>query len=102
MLLIISAILSLMNYQEGDYIIEHIFRVARKAGQSDICINVLNQTVDPPALRLPVILESIAHRKSWLPRMLESEDCSIDQVERMLLKIHAVSTILSFPNSSRD
>ena len=80
--------LSMMNYQEGDYIIEHIFRAARKAGEPDICIDVLNQTVDPPALRLPVILESIAHRKSWLPRMLESEDCSIEQVKRMLLKIH--------------
>jgi hypothetical protein len=80
--------LSLMNYQEGDYIIEDILKAARKAGESDVCIDVLNQTVDPPALRLPVILETIAHRKSWLPRMLESEDCSIYQVQKMVVKIH--------------
>jgi hypothetical protein len=58
-----------MNYQEGDYILEHIFKAARKAGESEVCIDVLNQIIDPPALRLPVILESIAHRKSWLPRI---------------------------------
>jgi hypothetical protein len=78
----------MMNYQEGDYIFEHICKAARKAGESDVCIDVLNQIVDPPVLRLPVILESIAHRKTWLPRMLESEDCSIDQVKKLLLKIH--------------
>ncbi|MDH3444563.1 MAG: hypothetical protein OEN50_11600 [Deltaproteobacteria bacterium] len=79
--------LSSMNYAQGDYIFEHIFKAARKAGEPDVCIDVLNQTVDPAAVRLPVILENIAHRRSWLPRMLESEDCSADQVQKMFVKI---------------
>ena len=79
--------LSSLNYQDGDYISEHIFRAAREAGEPDVCIDVLNETIDPPALRLAVVLDSIAARRSWLPRMLESEECSIDQVKKMLLKI---------------
>ena len=35
-----------MNYQEGDYIFEHIFKAARKAGESDVCIDVLNQIIE--------------------------------------------------------
>ena len=79
--------LSSLNYAAGDYISEHIFKAAREAGEPDVCIDVLNETIDPPALRLPVVLDSVAARRSLLPSMLESEDCSIDQVKTMLLKI---------------
>jgi len=51
--------LSLMNYVDGDYIVEHLFRQARETGETRVEIDVLAGTIAPAVFQTPVLAESV-------------------------------------------
>lgn len=79
--------LSLMNHDGEDYVVEHLFKTARRRGLSHVEIDVLNGSVSPTTMHTKPILESVAREKAYFPKFLASNRCSLDQVRSAVIKI---------------
>ena len=79
--------LSLMNYVQDDYIVEHLFRRARETGQTRIHIDVLRGTIDPPAFRIPVLTDSVERERAMFGRLVQSGGAALDMVSAVHMEI---------------
>ena len=79
--------LSLMNYVSDDYIVEHLFRRAWETGETHVTIDVLGGTIDPPAFRTPVLVDSVARQRAWLGRLVQSSGAALDMVSAARMEI---------------
>jgi len=79
--------LSLMNYVDGDYIVEHLFRQARETGQARVEIDVLAGTIAPEAFQTPVLTESVIRERTWFGRLVQSGGAALDMVSAVRMEI---------------
>jgi hypothetical protein len=62
--------MSTLNYVGNDYVMSHIAWAVADSGKAELRINFLDGTAEPAELTPPPVLESIALRKTWLPKHL--------------------------------
>ena len=79
--------LSLMNYVDGDYIVEHLFRRARETGEARVEIDVLQGTIEPAAFQTPVLVDSVARERTWLGRLVQSGGAALDMISAARIEI---------------
>ena len=79
--------LSLMNYLNDDYIIEHIYKIAKRNDQSFLQIDFLKKEIKPECFDINAINVSVINYSNWLPELLESEGCSIKMVKSLKMEI---------------
>jgi hypothetical protein len=79
--------LSLMNYVNDDYIVEHLFRRAKETGEPRVEIDVLQGTIEPSAFQIPVLTESVARERSWLGRLVQTGGAALDMVSAVRMEI---------------
>ena len=68
-----QSFISLLNYMEDDYFMEHLARQARKTGCHRLNIAILKNYAAPPELLTDPIKQSIEHCNNWFPTFVE--DC---------------------------
>lgn len=79
--------LSLMNYVDGDYIVEHLFRRARETGETRVESDVLMGTIEPAAFQIPVLTESVYREREWLGRLVQTGGAALDMVSQARMEI---------------
>ena len=79
--------LSLMNYVDGDYIVEHLFRRAKETGESRVRIDVLRGTIQPEAFQTPVLAASAARERAAFGRLVQSGGAALDMVAAARMEI---------------
>lgn len=79
--------LSLMNYIDDDYIIEHIFGIAKSTSKTFITVDVLNQSIQPVEYCTPSIIKSLHYLKSDFLRLLQAEHLSYDHINSAIITI---------------
>jgi hypothetical protein len=76
-----------MNWRAGDYVVEHLCRAAREANEPRVIINVLRESIEPEAVRTPVLLESVAHARAWLGQLVQSQGAALDMVSAVTISV---------------
>jgi hypothetical protein len=79
--------LSLMNHDGLDYVVEHLFKTARRRGITHVEIDVLNGSISPAEMHSRPILDSVKRERDDFPRFLASNQCSVEQVRSAVIKI---------------
>ena len=85
--------LSLMNWRGENYVVEHLYQRAKSTGESEVRIDALAGTIEPPAFQIPVLLESVAGLRGAVARMVQTGGAALDLVSsvRMVIRfdLHA-------------
>lgn len=79
--------LSLMNYWENDYVISHLFAIAKKNNHSSIFIDVLNRRIQPEFFNIEVIKQSLIALEKDFRRLLDSNKLTIDYIKSVTTKV---------------
>src|SRR5213079_1698851 len=74
--------LSLMNYRGDDYVVCHLFRAAKAAGQPHVRIDVLKGELSPATILTPTLAESVDNCREWFPRLVQSQGAAFDMVSQ--------------------
>ena len=72
--------LSLMNYREGDYVVNHLYRAALAAAEPAVRVDVKRGSISPKGVRTPLLDQSVADQRSWFPRLVQSQGAAFDTV----------------------
>lgn len=72
--------LSMMTYLEGNFVVEHIFIIAKDSQEPNIKIDVKNMRIEPGVYNVPVLLLSLVYLKENFIRLLSSEKLTINHV----------------------
>ena len=78
---------SLLNYRADDYIIEHIFKIAKKKGISIIKVDFLNEKIEPVDFDQAPIRDSISSYHNALERIFQAQRCELAKVKSCKLII---------------
>ena len=73
--------ISLMNYINGDYILGHILRQARRTGLNTLTIDILSGAASPAGLVTKEIKDSIGYYVKWFPDLVQSSGSSMDFIK---------------------
>lgn len=79
--------LSLMNYDESNYIVEHIFTVAKETKKTNVKIDVKNMIIEPNEYNIPVLRRSLVYLKEKFAKLLASEKLSINEITKAFIYI---------------
>jgi hypothetical protein len=90
--------LGLANHDGEDYVVNHLFKTARRHNVSHVEIDVIKPSVFPDEMRTGPILQSIAHAGGSFRMFLAGNGCSLEQVRSAVIKIdfRFADTQLSF------
>ncbi len=80
--------LSLMNYIDGDYTVERIFKIAKRSEQTSIEIDILNKTIEPQVFSTPQIKVSLDYLIDTFVSLLSSEEIPLDYIQSAKIKIN--------------
>ena len=79
--------LSLVNWAEGDYVVEHLYQRAREAGEPVVRVDVLRGTIAPDAFATPVLLASAERLRAWFGPLVQSQGAALDMVSAARLEV---------------
>jgi len=79
--------LSLMNYRGDDYVVSHLFRAAKAAGQPHVRIDVLKGELSPATILTPTLAESVDNCREWFPRLVQSQGAAFDMVSQATIDV---------------
>lgn len=79
--------LSMVNYDEGNYIVDHIFKLAKETKRTNIKIDVKNMIIEPEEYNIPVLRRSLVYLKEKFVGLLASEKLSIDEISKAYIYI---------------
>ena len=79
---------SLMNYADGDYVMGHILRLARKSGRDTMTINLLSGNAEPAELLDPVIAPVPSRYMKWFWKLLQSYGSDRVCVSSATMRLH--------------
>ena len=80
--------LSLMNSYDGDYIVSHLYQIAKKNNHPTIIIDVLNKRIEPTFFCVDVIKQSLIALESDFHRLLQSDKLTIDYIKSVKAEIN--------------
>ncbi|MFL0403216.1 hypothetical protein ACH0BP_16155 [Bacillus nitratireducens] len=76
----VHSYLSLMNYRENGYVIEHLYNIAEEKNIDSIVINILEKSIRPKVFEIPIIKESLDDLLKDFERLLKSGNIPLDNV----------------------
>ncbi|EJS54658.1 hypothetical protein CN957_13665 [Bacillus cereus] len=76
----VHSYLSLMNYRENGYVIEHLYNIAEEKNIDNIVINILEKSITPKVFEIPIIKESLDDLLKDFERLLKSGNIPLDNV----------------------
>jgi hypothetical protein len=79
--------LSLMNYIDGEYTVERLFQIAKESMQTNIIIDILQQSIEPSVYATPQIKISLTYLKDAFERLLDSEKISFDSIQSAKIRV---------------
>src|SRR5258708_18185872 len=79
--------ISLMNYEEGDYVMGHLLKAARHSGKSELRVDVLEKNWQPPELAVPPVHASLGRYCVQFPRLVSSSGSSMELIVNTLMTI---------------
>ncbi|MGV8981140.1 hypothetical protein [Clostridium sp.] len=79
--------LSLMNYIDGEYTIERLFQTAKKSKQTNIVIDILQKSIEPPVYATPQIKLSLIYLEDTFKSLLNSEEIPLKNIKSATIRI---------------
>jgi hypothetical protein len=76
----VHSYLSLMNYRDNGYVIEHLYNIAKDKNIDNIVIDILGISIQPEAFETPVIKQSLNDLRKDFERHLIGENIPLDNV----------------------
>lgn len=77
----VHSFLSLMNYRDDGYVIEHLYNIAKEKNIESIVIDILGRSIKPEAFEVPVIKGSLNDLWKDFENHLKGENIPIDNVK---------------------
>ena len=75
---VIHSYLSLMNYRDNGYVIEHLYNIAKEKNIKSIVIDILGRSIKPKVFKIPVIKESLDVLGKDFERLSKGENIPLD------------------------
>ena len=79
---------SVSSHVDGRFVVDELIQCARSAGTSDVRLDLLAASADPPALATPRVVKSLAIWRNALPRWATSEGCDFGAIRSFVLEAH--------------
>ncbi len=79
--------LSMMNYLDGNFVVEHIFNIAKDTNKTNITIDVINMKIEPEAYNIPVLRLSLNYLRKQFVQLLESEKLTLEHINSIYIFI---------------
>lgn len=79
--------LSLMNYIDGEYTVERLFQIAKESKQTEISIDILQQSIKPLVYETKNIKTSLIYLKNSLESLLSSEKIPLVNIQSAIIRI---------------
>ncbi|MHB8130080.1 MAG: hypothetical protein ACYDEX_13890 [Mobilitalea sp.] len=80
--------LSLMNYINGEYTVDRLFQVAKESRETNIVIDILQQSIEPSIYLTTEIKLSLIYLKNSLESLLSSEKIPLDNILSAKIRIN--------------
>lgn len=79
--------LSLMNYIQGNYVVEYIFQLAKDNKSPYVKIDILNKAIEPVIFGISPILESLQYLNNSFFSLLSAEHLGREHIKSASIKI---------------
>ncbi|MFI8496845.1 hypothetical protein ACIGC1_29150 [Peribacillus butanolivorans] len=76
----VHSFLSLMNYRDNGYVIEHLYNIAKEKNMDSIVIDILGSSIKPKVFEIPVIEQSLNDLGKDFERHLKCGNIPIDNI----------------------
>ncbi|WEG12243.1 hypothetical protein PU629_19315 [Pullulanibacillus sp. KACC 23026] len=83
----VHSYLSLMNYRDNGYVVEHLYNIAKDKNIDCIVIDILGRSIQPRTFEIPVIKQSLDDLRKDFERHLEGGNIPLDYVISAKAKI---------------
>jgi hypothetical protein len=81
------SMVGMMNYMHDDYFLGHLLKQSRKTNLDKLEIDLLKKSIKPEGLLTVKINTVIERRIEWFPKLVESNDSSMEFIKSALLTI---------------
>jgi len=79
---------SVSSHVDGRFVVDDLIQNARSAGISDVRLDLLSATADPPALATSRVVKSLVVWRDHLPKWATSEGCDFQAIKSFVLEAH--------------
>lgn len=79
--------LSLMNYIDGEYTVERLYQIAKESKQTNIVIDILQKSIEPPVYATPQIKLSLIYLEDTFKSQLNSEEIPLKNIKYATIRI---------------
>ncbi|MGE7767080.1 hypothetical protein [Peribacillus sp. NPDC096540] len=76
----VHSYLSLMNYRDNGYVVEHLFNIAKDKSIDSIIVDILKGSIQPKTFEIPVIKQSLDDLRKDFERLLTGANIPLDNV----------------------
>lgn len=78
---------SLMHYVDGNYIMEHLFKVVREEKINEFTIDVIHMRIEPEIFMTATIRESLPKLNNFAIHLLEPNQFKLSDLESFKIKV---------------
>jgi len=79
--------LSLLNYVQGQYVVEDLFQSARRARATHVTIDLLTGIVEPEAVRTFRLDTAVESARNWLGEFAAANGCDIAVIRSFMIEM---------------
>lgn len=83
----VHSYLSLMNYRDNGYVIEHLYNIAKEKNIESIFIDILGRSLKPEAFEIPVIKDSLIDLRKNFDEYLKDANIPLDNIKSAIATI---------------
>ena len=83
----VHSYLSLMNYRDNGYVIEHLYNIAKEKNTEIIVIDILGRSIKPEAFKIPFVKGSLNDLWKDFESHLKGENIPLDNVKSATVTI---------------
>ncbi|MBK5446901.1 hypothetical protein [Peribacillus sp. TH24] len=76
----VHSYLSLMNYRDNEYVVEHLYNIAKDKSIDSIIVDILEGSIQPKTFEIPVIKQSLDDLRKDFERLLTGANIPLDNV----------------------
>lgn len=79
--------LSLMNYIDGNYIVEYIFQISKANRNTSVMIDIINKSISPEMYNISQIVKSLDYLNNNFLSLLKAESMSFEHIKSAVIRI---------------
>ncbi len=83
----VHSFLSLMNYRDNGYVIEHLYNIAKEKNMESIVIDILGRSIKPEAFEIPVIKDSLNDLRRNFENHLKDSNIPLNNIKSAIATI---------------